>query len=165
MEDYTPSENSKTVFYRETPVSKIKRFAWLVFAAALVFGAVILWSHIGAGARNALRHAKDVRVALKLISLEYYGGDGSIYDPLSENGLAGDAISRMKTVIPVEGEIRLTGWDFENNIPLSFTYREDRYLVEYREVGSGNGTYGMNGDWSVYFDLKVLEYSAQEQDR
>ncbi len=160
MEDYTPSENSKTVFYVDTPFSKIKRFAWLVLVAALVLGGIIVWAHIGAGARTALGHAKDIRVALKLISLEYYGGDGSIYDPTRENGLADDAITRLSAVISIDGDLKLTGWDYENNIPLSFSYREDKYLVEYKELGRGDGSYGMNGDWSVYVDFKVLEYSA-----
>ena len=56
----------------------------------------------------------------------------------------------------------VTGWDSENNIPLSFSYREGRYLVEYRDTGSGDGTYGMNGDWNVYYDFKVMEYKAGE---
>jgi hypothetical protein len=162
MDDYTPSENSKTVFYVPTPFSRIKRFAWIVLVAALVLGGIIVWANIGAGARSALSHAKDVRVAMKLISLEYYGGDGSIYNPTNQNGLANDAITRMKAVIPIEGEIILTGWDYENNIPLSFSYRENKYLVEYREVGVGDGSYGMNGDWIVYVDFKVLEYSVKD---
>ena len=162
MEDYTPSENSKTVFYVETPISRIKRFAWIVLVAALVLGGIIVWAKIGAGARTALSHAKDVRVALKLISIEYYGSDGSIYDPTTQNGLDKDAIARMKAVIPIEGEILLTGWDYENDMPLAFSYREDKYLVEYKEIGFGDGSYGMNGDWSVYVDFKVLEYSAEK---
>lgn len=162
MEDYTPSENSKTVFYVDTPISKVRRFAWLVLVAALVLGGIIVWANIGAGARTALSHAKDVRVALKLISLEYYGGDGSIYDPTNGNGLADDAITRLSAVISIDGDLKLTGWDYENNIPLSFSYREGRYLVEYKEIGQGDGSYGMNGDWSVYVDFKVLEYSARD---
>ena len=65
-------------------------------------------------------------------------------------------------MISIDGDLKLTGWDYENNIPLSFSYREGKYLVEYKEIGYGDGTYGMNGDWSVYVDFKVLEYTAKE---
>ena len=158
MDDLTG--NSKTTFYVESFPGKFKKFAWLLVVVALLIGGIVIWSKIGSGARAALSHAKDIRVAMKLVSLEYYGGNGSIYDPSTETGLADVALSKIASVVPVKGEISLTGWDYENNIPLSFTYREGRFLVEYREVGSGDGTYGMNGDWSVYYDFKVLEYTS-----
>lgn len=154
------SGSSKTSFYVESVPNKIKRFAWLIILAALIIGGVVVWAHIGSGARSALSHAKDIRVALKLVSVEYYGKTGSIFDPSSDNGMADGAVSAIGSMVPVKGEIRLTGWDDENNIPLSFTYREGRYLVEYRDIGTGDGTYGMNGDWSVFYDFKVLEYTT-----
>ncbi len=160
MEELTG--NSKTSFYIETSSDKFRKVVLGVLAVALVLGVIVLFSGIGSGARTALSHAKDVRVALKLVSLEFYGGDGSVYDPSSVNGLAPGALSRIEDVIPVKGDIVLTGWDYENNIPISFTYREGKYLVEYREMGNGGGSYGMNGDWTVYYDFKVMEYKAGE---
>lgn len=160
MDDLTGT--SKTKFYVESAPSRFSRFAWLVLLAALIIGGLVIWSGIASGAHDALSHAKDVRVAMKLISLEYYGGDGSIYDPTTETGMALDALTKMSSVLPIKGDIQLTGWDYENNIPLSFSYREGKYLVEYKEIGQGEGTYGMNGDWSVYYDFKILEYTAGE---
>ena len=160
MDDLTGT--SKTKFYVESAPSRFSRFAWLVLLAALIIGGLVIWSGIASGAHDALSHAKDVRVAMKLISLEYYGGDGSIYDPTTETGMAQDALTKMSSVLPIKGDIQLTGWDYENNIPLSFSYREGKYLVEYKEIGQGEGTYGMNGDWSVYYDFKILEYTAGE---
>lgn len=160
MDDLTST--SKTKFYVESAPSRFSRFAWLVLLAALIIGGLVIWSGIASGAHDALSHAKDVRVAMKLISLEYYGGDGSVYDPTTETGMAQDALTKMSSVLPIKGDIQLTGWDYENNIPLSFSYREGKYLVEYKEIGQGEGTYGMNGDWSVYYDFKILEYTAGE---
>ena len=158
MDDLTG--NSKTEFYVESFMSRIRRFAWLIILIALIIGGIVIWSGIGSGARNALSHAKDIRIAMKMVSVEYYGGKTPMYDPSTESGLTDEALDKIGTVAPVKGEITLTSWDSENNIPLSFTYREGRYLVEYRDTGSGSGTYGMNGDWSVYYDFKVLEYKA-----
>ena len=160
MDDLTGT--SKTKFYVESAPNRFSRFAWLVLLAALIIGGLVIWSGIASGAHDALSHAKDVRVAMKLISLEYYGGDGSIYDPTTETGMAQDALTKMSSVLPIKGDIQLTGWDYENNIPLSFSYREGKYLVEYKEIGQGEGTYGMNGDWSVYYDFKILEYTVGE---
>ena len=160
MDDYTPKDN--TTFYVEPVPGKFSKFAWVILIVALITGVIVIWSGIGAGARSALSHAKDIRVALKLISLEYYGGDGSIYEPASENGMPKEALEKLKSIVPVRGDLQLTGWDFANNIPVSFSYREGRYLVEYKDLGQGDGTYGMNGDWSVYYDFKVLEYTAGE---
>lgn len=160
MDDYTPKDN--TTFYVESVPSRLSKFAWLIAIAGLIIGAIAIWAGIGSGARSALSHAKDIRVALKLISLEYYGGDGSIYEPSSENGMPKEALEKLKSIVPVRGDLQLTGWDYANNIPVSFSYREGRYLVEYKDLGQGDGTYGMNGDWSVYYDFKVLEYTAGE---
>jgi hypothetical protein len=160
MDDLTG--NSKTEFYVKKSPDGFGKTARVVLAIALIIGVIVIISGISSGARAALGHAKDIRVAMKLVSLEFYKGEESLYDPSYENGIAPDALTRMKTMVPIKGEIILTGWDEENDIPLSFTYREGRYLVEYKELGSGDGTYGMNGDWTVYYDLKVLEYSAGE---
>ena len=160
MDDLTG--NSKTEFYVKKSPDRFGKYPRTIIAVALIIGVIVLISGISSGARTALAHAKDIRVAMKLVSLEFYKGDESMYDPSYENGLAPDALSRMKTMIPIAGEITLTGWDYENDIPLSFSYREGKYLVEYKETGSGDGTYGMNGDWTVYYDFKVLEYSAGE---
>lgn len=159
MEDLT-GNSSKTTFYVESFPDKIKRFAWIVVAIALIVGGIIIWSGIGSGARRAMDHAKDVRMALKMVSVEYYGGKVSLYDPSKESGMTDEALARIANLIPLKGEITLTGWDDDKNIPLSFTYREGRYMVEYRDVGTGSGTYEMNGDWNVYYSFKVLEYTA-----
>ena len=119
MDDLTG--NSKTTFYVESVPNKIRRFAWLIVLAALIIGGVVIWAHIGSGARSALSHAKDIRVALKLVSVEYYGENGSIFDPASDNGMADGAVSAIGSMVPVRGNIKLTGWDDENNIPLSFS--------------------------------------------
>ncbi|MCR4793264.1 MAG: hypothetical protein K5871_10970 [Lachnospiraceae bacterium] len=154
------SEENKTTFIVETMPNKIKRFAWLIMLIGLIGAGLLIWGNIGAGARDALSHAKDIRVALKLMSLEYYSNDCSIFDPESENGLVPGALEKLSSTIPIDGELCVTGWDRENNIPLSFTYREGKYLVEYKDIGQGDGTYGMNGDWIVYCDFKVLEYTT-----
>ena len=159
MEDLT-GNSSKTTFYVESFPDKIKRFAWAIITLALIVGGIVIWSGIGSGARRAMDHAKDIRMALKMVSVEYYGGKVSLYDPSKESGMTDEALAKIGNLVPVKGDITLTGWDDEKNIPLSFTYREGRYLVEYRDVGTGDGTYEMNGDWSVYYSFKVLEYTA-----
>ena len=155
-------EQESTQFYKESIPERIKKRLWLVILIVVTACIVFIWAGISAKARAALSHAKDIRVALKLVSIEYYGTNRTLYDASSETGLTDGALERIKTLTPVDGELTLTAWDDENNIPLSFTYREGLYLVEYKEVGNGDGSYGMNGDWSVYYDLKVLEYKAGE---
>jgi hypothetical protein len=159
MEDLN-GNSSKNTFYVESFPDKIKRFAWVIVVIALIVGGIVIWSGIGSSARRAMDHAKDIRLAMKMVAVEYYGGKTSLYDPTSENGMTKEALAKIGNVAPVKGEITLTGWDDERNIPLSFTYREGRYVVEYKDVGTGEGTYGMNGDWSVYYSIKVLEYKA-----
>ena len=160
MEDNQYNDNSKTVFVRQTPTAAVTKYAAIILIVALILGGVIVWANITSGARAALSHARDIRVAMKLVSTEYFKGENSIYDPTAENGMQPNVLEKISSVCQVKGELILNSWDREKNIPLSFTYREGRYLVEYRDTGNGNGTYGMNGDWTVYCDVKVMEYTS-----
>ncbi len=153
-------ENSKTVFYRTGRIPEMKKYAWILLTIALIAGIIVLWGKIGSGARAALSDAKDIRVAMKLVSIEYYGGDGSIYDSSSENGMKKGALEKIQNISRTKGDLVLNSWDSDNNIPLSFTYRTGKYLVEYKEAGGGGGSYGMNGSWSVYYDFKILKYTT-----
>jgi len=155
-------ENQKTVFYKDESIFSLKKHGWILVVVSIIIGAAIIWAHIGSGARSALSDAKDIRVAMKITALELQGGQESIYDPTSETGLSNDAFNRIKTTVGFDGNLALHSWDDKKNIPLSFSYRDGKYLVEYKEVGNGDGTYGMNGDWTVYYDFKVLEYTTGE---
>ena len=152
-------ENSKTKFYRSRDIPAIRKHACILLIFAVFAGALTVFGGIGAGARSALSDAKDIRVAMKLVSMENYGGDGSIYDPSTDSGLAPGALEKVHTMSRFKGDLVLKSWDSEKNIPLSFSYRAGKYLVEYKDTGSGDGSYGMNGSWSVYYDIKVLEYT------
>ena len=154
MEEFQNNDNSKTVFVKRSQASLLTKYAWLILIIALLLGGVVVWSNISSGARAALSHARDIRVAMKLVSAEYFKGDNSIFNPANENGMQDNALARISSVCTVRGEVVLKSWDREKNLPLSFTYREGKYLVEYRDDGNGNG------DWTVYCDVKIMEYSS-----
>ena len=162
MEEIKTNDNSKTTFYTGRGFPGFRKIAGIVIIAAAIIGLICTIGHVSSNARAAISHAKQIRVAMKLISMQYYNGDGSIFDPTSDNGLRSGALEKIENVCLVDGDIVLNSWDTDNDIPLSFTYREGRYLVEYREIGRGDGSYGMNGSWSVYYDLKILEYSSEQ---
>ncbi len=161
MEEIKTADNSKTTFSRDNGLPWLKKLALLVLIAAVFVCVITAIGRISSKGRSAISHAKQIRVAMKLISLEYYNGDGSIFDPTSENGLSAGALDKIKAVTTVNGEIILNSWDSENDIPISFTYREGRYLVEYRQSGSTKDGYGASGTWSVYYDLKIMEYATE----
>lgn len=161
MEEINTMDNSKTTYSRDDGLPWLKKLALAVLLAAILISLITALGQISSRGRTAINHAKQIRVALKLISLEYYGGDGSIFDPASENGLAPGALERIKAVTTVKGDIILNSWDAENDIPISFSYREGRYLVEYRQSGTSKDLYGASGTWSVYYDLKIMEYASE----
>lgn len=154
-------DNSKTTFSRDDGLPWLKKLALIILLAAILISLVTALGQISSRGRTAISHAKQIRVALKLISLQYFNGDGSIFDPDSEDGLAPGALERIKAVTTVRGEITLNSWDTENNVPVSFSYSEGRYHVEYRQSVSGTDSNGTNGTWSVYYDLKIMEYASE----
>ena len=107
---------------------------------------------INSGVRQAMREAKDVRIAMKMKAIEQYGLGGTMYQPMSKNGMAKGLEKEILDMAEADGEIILHAWDTENNEPASFTFYKDRYIVTFRQSDDGSPV------WSGYYSLKLLEY-------
>ncbi len=121
---------------------------------AMIFFA---WSRISTGGHHALQEARDVRVAMKLASLEYFSADGSIYDSRNPDGMASGAADKIRSLSYAEGDIKLLAWDRTNNLPKSFTYRKGPYLIEFNAL---NDSSSVTGEWDVYYAFHVMHYST-----
>ena len=148
-----------TVFERQSIISKLRRFIIPIIILFVVIMIFFAWARISTGSHNVLQEARDVRTAMKLISIEYFGDTGRIYDPSAENGMASGVAEKIENLSYADGTVKLLSWDYENNMPLAFTYSKGVYLVEYRAADDDDA---MSGEWDVYYAIHVLNYSSDK---
>ena len=123
-----------------------------VVIVAVILGIVFFWFGINSGVRQAMREAKDIRIAMKMKAIEQYGLGGTLYQPTVRNGIAKDMEEEILKMAEADGDIELQAWDAENNEPSAFTYYKDRYIVIFKTESDGSPI------WSGYYTLKLLEY-------
>ena len=134
----------------------------------LIFTLVWGYAKMSNGSRKALREAKDVRMALKMLAIELYSVGGTVYDPTTRDGLMKGGAQRLQQLSEADGEVILTGWDSVESDALSFTYTTGNYVVVFRRDAAVlenlpgeedvNGD-GMGDEWEVYLQLRVTDLS------
>ena len=148
-----------TVFERESVAQKAGRYIFLLLVVLIIAVGFFTWARISTGSHNALQEARGVRAAMKLVSIEYYGGNGSIYDRNAYDGMAKEAEDRKRTMSYADGDIELKAWDDLNNVPIAFTYRKDPYVIEFRAVGDMTDP---NNVWDVYYAFHMMQYTTEQ---
>ena len=148
-----------TVFERQSITGKLRRIIIPVIIFLVIMGIFFVWARISTGSHNILQEARDVRVAFKLIGVEYSGDSTRIYDPLAENGMVDGIAEKVENLSYADGTVKLLSWDTESDMPLAFTYSKGVYIVEYKAIdGKDPGA----GEWNVYYAFRVLNYSTDK---
>ncbi len=151
-----------TQFYRRSPLSQALKTALLILVGLLLIAALAFWAAIDTGARQAYKEARDVRRALRAVGTEYYGYQGSIYDPSRVDGLTEGAAERIASMSTRTGDVILYAWDDINNTPVQFEYHKGLYRVIYTDHGAGTGySAGVEGDFHVYYSFEILTFEDE----
>lgn len=119
---------------------------------AVILCVVFFWFRINSGTRQAMREAKDIRIAMKMKAVEQYGLGGTLFQPAVRNGMAKDMEEEILKMAEADGDIELQAWDSENNEPAAFTFYKDRYIIIFKTDSDGSPV------WTGYYTLKLLEY-------
>ncbi len=72
-----------------------------------VLASAALWVHSAAEARRTLREAKNAQLAVKLVSIEYYGLDRTAYDRSQPSGFAEEALEDIRYYSGITGDLFL----------------------------------------------------------
>ena len=119
---------------------------------AVILCVVFFWFRINSGVRQAMREAKDIRIAMKMKAIEQYGLGGVLYNSVARNGMADGMEDEILNMADADGDIVLQAWDVEKNEPSAFTFQKDRYIIIFKEDSDGSAI------WNGYYTLKLLEY-------
>lgn len=102
-------------------------------------------------ARWALRHAKNVRLAVTVVAYDYKSDSGDITINKKDRGIAEDAIHEVEELSDCEGEIDYIIFDTESFRVNKLVYRENNCLVIYEDTDDESGT------WNVYQLNSMIE--------
>jgi hypothetical protein len=127
----------------------------LVALVLLIIGVPVFFTfRIKTEGRLALREAKNVKLALEMISVEYYGMGLSIYDSTNASGLTDGVRSRLDEIIGEDYDISVTSYDKNSRNITSFDYINDNYMVRYIcDTEKGDA-------WKVYYKYLVFDYDG-----
>ncbi len=130
----------------------LTRRVLIVIVTLLVITATAIFFKVSTEAHQILREAKNVRVCMRLLSIESYGMGTSIFDPNGKNGFAKGVEEQVAELSKEDGEVTLLDWNEEENLPQEFIYKKGNYTAHYVANGDKFKT------WRVFISINVLSY-------
>lgn len=133
-----------------------KRIQRIIIASItiLVFGAMAFtYFHITTEARLSLREGKNVKLALDMLDIEYFGKNKSVYNPNRSDGMESGVEQQVYDIVGQTGEIEILSYDRTERKILYMLYEDDNYRVIYKYDTT-------NGDqWKVDYLVTIFDYS------
>jgi hypothetical protein len=132
-------------------VHQIKMILLVVLIAAIIGVPAFAYFRIRSEARLALREAKNVKLAITMLDIEYYGQGSCIYDSSQANGLKNGAEEEIWDTLGFQGQIILQSYNKSKRTVNAMVYTNDHYQVTYYNDSQ-------EGDsWEVRYFIKVLD--------
>ncbi len=124
----------------------------LVFVILAIIGVPIFACfRISSGAHIALREAKNVKLAMQMLDIEYYAEDTSVYDAERPDGLKKGAKERIDDILEQDGEVLLQAYNQKSRSIQAFTYTNDHYQVVYTYDKEEGDT------WKIRYFFTVMD--------
>lgn len=124
----------------------------LVVVIVLLIGVpTFAYFRISSAAHTALREAKNVKLTLQMLDIEYYGMNTSVYDASSDNGLRKGVEEEVENMLEHEGEVILQSYNKKKRTINALTYRNNHYEVVYYNDKEKGDT------WTVRYFVTVIQ--------
>jgi hypothetical protein len=148
-------EEDKFILEQKRKKVRLVKRVILVAVILLVVGVpVFLLFRLKTEGRIALREAKNVKIALDMISVEYYGMGLSIYDSDSASGLTSGVRDRIDELVDEEFDVSVTAYDKTTKNVTAFDYINQNYMIRYIYDAEKGDT------WKVYYKYLIYDYDG-----
>ena len=128
-----------------------------VFVFLLILGAVVFsYFHITTQGRLVFREAKNVKLTLEMLDVEYYGRQKSVYDAEKRNGLTEGVEARVYGIAAQTGRTEILSYDKKEHRILSMVYEKEHYRVVYQLDESGNDR------WKIDYLITIFDYDDEK---
>lgn len=137
--------------YKRIRRKRIRLAVTITVIAILIFVVLFNYFKIMRGGRVAFKEAKNVKLALNMLEIEYYSKGKSVYEPGKKHGLSKESIERIHEILENDGVVDIISYDSEMRVVTGFTYQIDNYKVTYRyEDGEDK--------WDVDYFINLFNY-------
>lgn len=119
---------------KEKSIFNVKKIikVFCIIVAVLVIGAVAVFAvKLQIDGRNALREAKNIRLALRSADIEMYAKSMSIYNPQRKNGIEAGVKEKVEQLYVPEGTYAITSYNKSKHELTGMTYRKGHYIVTF----------------------------------
>jgi hypothetical protein len=124
----------------------------LVVLILLVLGVpTFAYFQIKSDAHIALREAKNVKLTLEMLDIEYYAQGSSVYDTSNQNGLKDGVEEEVKKQLENDGTVMLQSYSRKQRTIQAFTYTNKHFEVVYYEDEKEGDT------WTVRYFIDVMK--------
>lgn len=136
-------------------IKRIGTFLVVILLLLCVGFITFRYFYIVTEGRMALRQAKNIKIALDMLEIEYYGKNKTIYDASKQNGLAKDVETKVNDLVGQEGEFCLHAYNIKKHEILYMTYETECIRVIYRSDREGDG-------WKVEYMETIFDYTDEK---
>ena len=136
-------------------IAGVLRIALIVIAVLLLCLGVFFFFKIRIEAKNTLREAKNVRMALRTTDIEMYAHESCVYDPTNVNGLADGVKDKVDALMQPEGKYAITSYSYKRHEMTGMTYRKGHYYVVFSKEGDGIS-------WDVTYLMRIYHFDEED---
>ena len=136
-------------------IAGVARVALIVIGVAIIGLAVFFFFKIRVESKNALREAKNIRMAIRTTDIEYYAQEKCVYNPEKKNGLEDGVAEKVNSLMAPEGTYAITSYSYKRHELTGMTYRKGRYYV----VFSKEGEYIT---WDVTYMMRIYHFDEED---
>ena len=117
--------------YSKIRKKRIRLAIIITLIVAAFFVVLFNYFKIMHGGRTAFKEAKNVKLALNMLDIEYDAKGKSVFEPDKMHGLSKESMKRIQGILENDGIVEITSYDPEQRIVTGFTYQVGNYKVTY----------------------------------
>lgn len=110
-------------------LGKVIKFILIAVGLFIIGIAVFTFFRIRSNAKDALRDAKNVYLALYTTDIEYYAQGKTIYDHSKPDGMAEGVKEKVEMLADSDGKYIITSYNMKRREVTGMQYRNGHYLV------------------------------------
>ena len=136
-------------------IQKFARIVLVIIIALIVGLAVFTFFKLKIGAKDNLRDAKNVRMALRSADIEMYAAGKTVYNPVKKNGIEDGGKEKAEKIYKGKGTYKITSYDYKAHEITGMVYNNDHYTVTFEKDGD-------KIKWLVDYKLRVYTYDDND---
>ncbi len=135
-------------------LGKAVKFLLIAVGLFIIGIAVFAFFKVRSNAKNALREAKNVYLALYTTDIEYYAQGKSIYDHSKADGMADGVKEVVDTLADADGKYIITSYNARKREVTGMQYRKGHYLVTFTKKDG-------HEIWTVDYSMRLYRMTDE----